>query len=206
MTGPDLLLAVCLGQALDELVDAARLGQLPFGQLAAQLGPWSGPVALTGLVMSLPGLLALGEAGLACPLFVGLLGLVAGGPLGRLGLSRTMSPTDSALSHEVTGRPHPLDGEAAVDAYRPLHEIEVPFNGRDQVDRPQAAQEARPALRRRHHRTDRVDAPRPPPVRDHSLPPEISGGQQSQPGQVGKRKRASGWRPLRTAEILGTGA
>ena len=29
---------------------------------------------------------------------------------------------------------HPLGGEAAVDAYRPLHEIEVPFNGRDQVD------------------------------------------------------------------------
>jgi hypothetical protein len=35
---------------------------------------------------------------------------------------------------------------------------------------------ARPPLRRRHHRTDRVDAPRPPPVRDHSLPPEVSGG------------------------------
>ncbi len=51
--------------------------------------------------MSLPGLPALGEAGLACPLLVGLL---AGGPLGRRRLSRTISPTDSALSHEVTGR------------------------------------------------------------------------------------------------------
>jgi hypothetical protein len=37
--------------------------------------------------MSLSGLLALGEAGLACPFLVGLLGLLAGGPLGRLGIS-----------------------------------------------------------------------------------------------------------------------
>ena len=129
--GEGLLLAVCVDQALDELVDVARLGQLPFGQLVAQLGLGEALVALAGLVMSLPGLPALGEAGLACPLLVGLL---AGGPLGRRRLSRTISPTDSALSHEVTGRPHPLDGEAAVDAYRALHEIEVPFNGRDQVD------------------------------------------------------------------------
>ena len=126
-----MLLAVYLGQALDELVEVARLGQVPFGQLAAQLGLGQVLVALAGLVMSPPGLLALGGAGLACPLLVGLL---AGGPLGRRRLSHTISPTDSALAHEVTGRPHPLDGEAAVDAYRPLHGIEVPFNGRDQVD------------------------------------------------------------------------
>jgi hypothetical protein len=56
------LLAVCLDQALDELVDVARLGQLPFGQLAAQLGLGQALVALAGPVMSLPGLPALGEA------------------------------------------------------------------------------------------------------------------------------------------------
>ena len=95
--------------------------------------------------MNLPGLPALGEAGLACPLLVGLL---AGGPLGRRRLSRTISPTDSALSHEVTGRlgrsraisdglpaaPTHLMVRRRFDAYCPLHEIEVPFNGRDQVD------------------------------------------------------------------------
>src|SRR5690348_4647414 len=71
-----LLLAVCLDQALDELVDVARLGQLPFGQLVAQLGLGEAFVALAGLVVSLPGLPALGEAGLACPLPLGLLGLL----------------------------------------------------------------------------------------------------------------------------------
>jgi hypothetical protein len=63
--------------------------------------------------MSLPGLLsALGEAGLACLLLVGLLGLLAGGPLGRLGLSRTMSPTDSALSR--TRLPPVLTGQRSA--------------------------------------------------------------------------------------------
>jgi hypothetical protein len=47
--GAGLLLAVCLYQALDELVDVARLGQLPFGQLAAQLGLDQALVALADL-------------------------------------------------------------------------------------------------------------------------------------------------------------
>jgi hypothetical protein len=52
-------------------------------------------------------------------------------------LSRTRLPADSARLRTISDSaflPHPLDGEAAVDVYRPLREIEVAFNGRDQVD------------------------------------------------------------------------
>jgi len=76
--GTGFLLAVCLDQALDELLDVARLGQLPFGQLVAQLGLGEALVSLASLVMSLPGLAALGEAGLARPLLLGQLGLLSG--------------------------------------------------------------------------------------------------------------------------------
>ena len=51
--------------------------------------------------MSLPGLPALGEAGLTCPLLLGLLGplgLLTGGPLGRLGLVTHDVAGDSAFS------------------------------------------------------------------------------------------------------------
>jgi hypothetical protein len=54
------LLAACLDQPLDELVDVARLGQVPLGELVAQLGLGQALLALAGLVMGLPGLLALG--------------------------------------------------------------------------------------------------------------------------------------------------
>ena len=56
--------------------------------------------------MSLPGLPALGEAGLACPL---LLGLLAGGPLGRLGLvTHDVAGRLGLFAHEVTGRLGPV--------------------------------------------------------------------------------------------------
>jgi hypothetical protein len=104
--------AVGLDEALDEFVDVARLGQVPLGQQVAQFGLGQAFVALAGPCVSLPGVLALSVAGLACQLLLGLLGLrglLAGGPLGvlsllagdvtgRLGLSRTMSPADSACS------------------------------------------------------------------------------------------------------------
>src|SRR6266487_3685878 len=83
------LLAVCLDEALDELVDVARLGQVPLGQQVAQLGLGQAFVARAGPCVSLPGVLALGLAGLACQLLLGLVGLrglLAGGPLGLLSL------------------------------------------------------------------------------------------------------------------------
>jgi hypothetical protein len=47
----------------------------------------------------------------------------------------------------------------------------------------------------------------PPPVRDHSLPPEVSGGSRANRDKPERsEKRASRWGPLRTAEILGAGA
>src|SRR6185437_12198323 len=55
----------------------------------------------------------------------------------RFGLvARGYRPTRPVAGHFRwrACRPRPLDGEAAVDVYRLLHEIEVPFNGRDQVD------------------------------------------------------------------------
>ena len=69
---------------------------------------------------------ALGEAGLACPLLLGLLGLLGlrtGGPLGRLRLSRTTSPADSALSRTrlpavVTGQRSALRRSALRAARR----------------------------------------------------------------------------------------
>jgi hypothetical protein len=50
--------------------------------------------------------------------------------------------------------------------------------------------------------------PLTPPVRDHSLPPEVSGGQQSQPGQAGtKRKAPSRWgTPCGLQKSTGAGA
>src|SRR5438034_548906 len=86
---PGSLLAVCLDQALGEVVDGARLGQVPLGEPVAQLGLGQALVALAGLVMGLPGLLALGLAGLTCALLLGLLGLgglLADGLLGLGGL------------------------------------------------------------------------------------------------------------------------
>src|SRR5271170_4233318 len=58
------LLAVCLDQALHELVDGAGLGQVAVVQLVAQLGLGQALVALAGLVMGVLGLVALGLAGL----------------------------------------------------------------------------------------------------------------------------------------------
>ena len=66
--------------------------------------------------MSLPGLRRSAKRGLACPLLLGLfglLGLLAGGPLGRLGpvthdvagysaFSRTRLPADSARSRTLS--------------------------------------------------------------------------------------------------------
>src|SRR5437660_2395765 len=98
------LLAVCFDQALHELVDVARLGQLALVQQVAQLGLGQALVALAGLVMGVPGLLALGLASLAGQLLLGLLGqfgLLAGGLLGLAGL----------LVHEVAGRPGLLTDE-----------------------------------------------------------------------------------------------
>lgn len=47
----------------------------------------------------------------------------------------------------------------------------------------------------------------PPPVRDHSLPPEVSGGSRANRDKPERsEKRASRWGPLRIAEILGAGA
>src|ERR1700760_2989672 len=51
------LLAVCLDQALHELVDIARLGQVALVQQVAQLGLGQTLVALAGLVMGVPGCL-----------------------------------------------------------------------------------------------------------------------------------------------------
>ena len=70
------LLAVCLDQALHEFVDVARLGQVALVQLIAQLGLGQALVALAGLVVGVPGLLALGLAGLAGQLLLRLLGLL----------------------------------------------------------------------------------------------------------------------------------
>jgi hypothetical protein len=61
---PGGLLAVVLDEALEELVDVARLGQVPRGELVAQAGCGQALVALAGLVMGLPGLLVLGLSGL----------------------------------------------------------------------------------------------------------------------------------------------
>src|SRR6201986_4770614 len=80
------LLAVCLDQALHELVDIARLGQVALVQQVAQLGLGQTLVALAGLVMGVPGCLralracscAKSRADSAC--------------------SRTRPPTDSACS------------------------------------------------------------------------------------------------------------
>src|SRR5580704_12955161 len=69
------LLAVRLDQALHEFVDGARLGQVALVQQVAQLGLGQALIALAGLVMGVPGLLALGLAGLAGQLLLGLLGL-----------------------------------------------------------------------------------------------------------------------------------
>src|SRR5580704_5092932 len=80
------LLAVCLDQALHELIDVARLGQVALTKLVAQLGLGQAFVALAGLVMGVPGLLALGLASLAGQFLLGLLGLVG------------------LLVHEVAGR------------------------------------------------------------------------------------------------------
>jgi hypothetical protein len=91
-----LLLVVCLDQALDELVDVARLGQVTPVQLVAQLGLGQALVPLACPLMSLPGLVTLGLTGLACPLPLGLLGLLrllACGLLSLVGL----------LMHEATG-------------------------------------------------------------------------------------------------------
>ena len=49
-----LLPAVCLDQALDELVDGAGLGQVTLVQQVAQLGLGLALVALAGLLVSLP--------------------------------------------------------------------------------------------------------------------------------------------------------
>src|SRR5580693_5804145 len=92
------LLAVCLDQALHELVDVARLGQVALVQQVAQLGLGQALIAFAGLVMGVPGLLALGLAGLAGQFLLGLLGL-----LGLAGL----------LVHEVAGRPGLLADQAA---------------------------------------------------------------------------------------------
>src|SRR5205823_6245519 len=70
--------AVCLDETLDELIDVARLGQIPLGQQVAQLGLGQAVVAAAGPLVSPPGLRALGLAGLACPLLLSLLGLLAG--------------------------------------------------------------------------------------------------------------------------------
>ena len=106
--GAGFLLAVCLDQALDQLVDVARLGQLPSGQPVAQLGLGEALVALAGLVMSLPGLLALGEAGLASRSFSACSACCGRSARptrpcharcrGDSALSRTRLPTDSARS------------------------------------------------------------------------------------------------------------
>jgi len=147
--------AVCLDQALDELVDVASLGKVPLGQQVAELGLGQAFVARAGPCVDLPGVLALGLAGLAGQLLLGLLGLLVGGPLGllrllalglaglagqllfgllgllgllvggplgvlrllagdvtgRLGLSRTTSPADSAFSRTVP------DSVAAASAH-----------------------------------------------------------------------------------------
>src|SRR5207247_8938122 len=91
--GPWALPAVRLDQALDELVYIACLGQVPLGQQVAQLGLGQAFVARAGPCVSLPGVLALGLAGLTGQLLLGPLGLLAGGPLGLLSL----------LARDVTG-------------------------------------------------------------------------------------------------------
>ena len=66
--GPGGLIAVCLDQALGELVHVARLGQAPLGELVAQLGLGQALVALAGLVILDQ---ALGELVRRCPSWAG---------------------------------------------------------------------------------------------------------------------------------------
>src|SRR5450631_1740744 len=105
---PGGLLAVSLDQALEELVDVAGLGQVARGELVAQLGLGLALVALAGLVMGLPGLLALGLAGLSCaflPGLLGLFGLLADGLLGLGGLLvHDVADRRGHLPHDVSGR------------------------------------------------------------------------------------------------------
>jgi hypothetical protein len=104
-----------------------------------------------------PGLLALGLASLAGQLLLGLLGLIgllAGGLLGladllvreaagRLGLLADQAADGLGLLADGAGqhahRLCPLDGEVTADVDRPLHELEVALDGRDQVDLRQAS-------------------------------------------------------------------
>src|SRR5260370_42040858 len=67
--------AVCLDEALDELVYVALLGQVPLSQQVAQFGLGQAFVALAGLFVSLPGEVALRLSDLTCQLCLGLIGL-----------------------------------------------------------------------------------------------------------------------------------
>src|ERR1700733_15627644 len=132
-----LLAVVRLDEPLDELVDVARLGQATLGQQVAELGLGQALVALAGHRLSLPRLLTLDLGGLTGkfmrrPLGVlvrglfGLGGLGPGGLVGRLGL----------LAHRTGQRGRglsPPNGEAAVQVYRALHQVEIALDGRDEI-------------------------------------------------------------------------
>jgi hypothetical protein len=120
--------------------------------------------------MGVLGLLTLGLASLADHVLLGLLGqfgLLAGGLLGlagllvrevagRLGLLADETANGLGLLADDAGqharRLRPLDGEVTADIDRPLHELEIALDERDQVDLRQA---------RRHVISQRFRALRP---------------------------------------------
>src|SRR6185295_15535690 len=92
-----------------------------------------------------PGLLAVGLASLAGQLLLGLddlLGLLAGGLLGLAGLLVYELAGRAGLLADGAGQRSlclgPAESEVPADVYRPLHELEVALDYRDQVDLRQA--------------------------------------------------------------------